>query len=60
MFSAQDEAMEFCTELLRRNHFCMGVKRGKKYVCGGEANEGAVSETVELLSEAIERIRRWR
>ena len=31
--------MEFNTELLRRNYFCRGIKRGKKYVCGGDADE---------------------
>ncbi|WP_054850262.1 hypothetical protein [Vulcanisaeta sp. JCM 14467] len=46
--------------LLRRNKFCMGVKRGGEYVCGGDAGEGAKDKAVGLLSEAIERIRRWR
>ena len=52
--------MEFGVDLLRRNRFCIGKKRGRRYVCGGEAGEGAKSRAVDLLTEAIERMRRWR
>ena len=55
MPNAQDELVD----LLRGNHFCIGVKRGKRYVCGGKTNEDAKSKTIELLNEAIERIQRW-
>ena len=47
-------------ELLRRNRFCMGVKRGNEYRCGGEADEVAKSKAVNLIVEAIRRMRRWR
>ena len=46
--------------MLMKNHFCRGVKRGRKYVCGDEASEEERDKAVELLSEAIERIRLWR
>ena len=59
MYSALGEPSELDIGLLRRNRFCMGVKRGKKYVCGGEADENAVNKAIELLSEAINRIQRW-
>ena len=47
-------------EALRRNKFCIGVKRGNGYRCGGETNEDAKSKAVELLNEAVRRIWRWR
>ena len=45
--------MEFDTDLLRRNHFCMGRKKGKKYVYGGYADEDMKSKAIELLDEAV-------
>ncbi|GAB6943765.1 hypothetical protein [Vulcanisaeta sp. JCM 14467] len=51
---------EFNMELLWRNRFCQGVKRGGEYVCGGEADENAVNKVVELLGEAVGRILKWR
>ena len=60
MYSALGEPREFDIELLMRNHFCIGLKRGKKYICGGDANEIAKSKAVELLVETINRIQRWR
>ena len=51
---------EFNAELLRRIKFCIGVKRGSGYRCGGEAGEDAKSKAVELLVETINRILRWR
>ena len=53
MSGALDVTMEFDTELLRRNRFCIGVKRGNEYRCGSEANEDAKSKAVELLAEAV-------
>ena len=52
--------MEFDMELLRRNKFCRGIKRGREYVCGGEADEGTKSNAIELLAEAVRRILKWR
>ena len=61
MSSALGEPREFNVELLKSNHFCVGVKRGRKYRCGSDANELEVMDkAVELLSEAIERMQRWR
>ena len=60
MSSALGETMEFNTESLMRNKFCIGVKRGNRYVCGDDANEDSKSKIVGLLSEAIRRIQRWR
>ena len=51
---------KFNVELLRRNRFCMGVKRGGEYVCGGDAGKDAKRKAVELLTEAVRRILRWR
>ena len=45
---------------LKSNHFCTGVKRGREYVCGGDADENAISKAVDLLIEAIRRITYWR
>lgn len=59
MLNALDSSMEFNTELLRRNYFCIGVKRGKRYVCGGDADEDSVNNAVELLDEAVRRILKW-
>ena len=60
MPSAPGGLGEFNAGSIRRNHFCMGVKRGKKYVCGGDANEDAINNAVDLLIEAVNRIQRWR
>ena len=60
MPNALSELSEFDTELLRRNKFCMGVKRGREYRCGGDAGESAISKAAELLIEAINQILRWR
>ena len=60
MSSALGEAMGFDMELLRRNRFCQGIKRGREYQCGDEANEDAKGKAIELLSEAINRMLRWR
>ena len=60
MPSALDELNEFNMELLGRNRFCMGKRRGRRYVCHGDANEGAKSKAVSLLIEAVRRMRRWR
>ena len=60
MSGAPDGLGRFNIELLMRNKFYIGVKRGKEYVCGDNANEDAKSKAVELLSEAIKRILRWR
>ncbi len=52
--------MKVNSELLKRNRFCHGVKRGKKYVCGDEVNDqSAINNTVDLLIEAISRTLRW-
>ena len=46
---------------LRRNRFCIGKKRGRKYICGSdEVSEEEKSKAVELLSETVKRIWRWR
>ena len=45
---------------LKSNHFCIGVKRGGEYVCGGDADEDAKGKAVELLVEAVRRVQRWR
>ena len=60
MSSALGELGEFSVDLLKSNHFCTGVKRGKEYVCGGEADENAKGKAVELLDEAIRRMLHWR
>ena len=60
MSSALDELGELNADSLRRNRFCMGVKRDGEYVCGGEADENVKGKAVELLSEAIRRMQRWR
>ena len=59
MYGALD-GLEFNAYSLRRNHFCMGIKRGKKYVCGDNADEDSVNRAVELLIEAVRRILRWK
>ncbi|GAB6944980.1 hypothetical protein JCM14467A_17620 [Vulcanisaeta sp. JCM 14467] len=51
--------MEFSVDSLRRNRFCIGVKRGGEYVCGGDASEEKRDKTVGLLAEAINRMLRW-
>ena len=56
MSGVLDELSELNVELLRRNRFCMGKKRGKKYVCNGNADENAVNKAVELLVEAVRRV----
>ena len=60
MSSALGGLSEFDTELLRRNRFCIGVKRGNEYVCGGEASEEERGKAVDLLVEAVGRILKWR
>ena len=38
-------------DLLRRNHFCAGKKKGNEYVCDGEVdNSGMVDNVVNLLA----------
>ena len=59
MYGALD-GLGFNADSLRRNHFCIGVKRGNEYQCGGDANEDAKSKAVELLIEAVIRILRWK
>ncbi|ADN51766.1 hypothetical protein [Vulcanisaeta distributa] len=53
MSGAPGQFTGFNAELLRRNRFCMGVKRGREYVCSGEAGEDAVNKAVDFLVEAI-------
>ncbi|WP_460173676.1 hypothetical protein, partial [Vulcanisaeta sp. JCM 14467] len=60
MSSALDELSEPNMELLRRNKFCMGIKRGREHQCGSDADENAINKAVELLAEAVRRILRWR
>ncbi|BDR93056.1 hypothetical protein [Vulcanisaeta souniana] len=60
MSGAPGQFTGFNAELLRRNRFCMGVKRGREYVCSGEAGEDAVNKAVDFLVEAINRIQHWR
>ena len=59
MYGALD-GLGFNADSLRRNHFCIGVKRGNEYQCGGDANENAINNTVDLLIETVNRIQRWR
>ncbi len=52
---------EFSTGLLRANHFCMGKRRGKRYVCGDDvSNPKVIDNAIELLIEAINRMLKWR
>ena len=51
---------EFSVDLLKSNHFCTGVKRGREYRCGGEADENAINNAIDLLVEVINRTQRWR
>ena len=60
MSSALGGLDKFNVELLKSNHFCMGVKRGNEYRCGGDAGEDTKSKAVDLLIEAVKRMRRWR
>ncbi|WP_054850339.1 hypothetical protein [Vulcanisaeta sp. JCM 14467] len=60
MSSALGEFGELNVDSLRRNRFCMGVKRGNEYQCGDEANKNTIDKAVELLGEAVRRILRWR
>ena len=61
MPNAQDKLEGFNTDLLRRNYFCKGKKKGNEYVCDGEAdNSGVVDNAVDLLAETLRRLLRWR
>ena len=60
MPNAQDKLEGFNTDLLRRNYFCKGKKKGNEYVCDGEAdNSGVVDNAVDLLAETLRRLLRW-
>mgnify|MGYP001773257582 CR=1 FL=1 len=56
MSGALGQAMEFNVELLRSNHFCVGVKRGNRY---DNVDEDAVNNAVDLLDETVNRALRW-
>ena len=57
MSGALDQLENFNTELLRNNRFCMGRKRGKRYVCGGNVDDPEkVNNAVDLLDEAVRRL----
>ncbi|WP_243665726.1 hypothetical protein [Vulcanisaeta sp. JCM 16159] len=61
MSSALGQSTVFNTELLRKNHFCMGKRRSKRYVCSSEVDEpNIINNVVELIIEAIRRIWHWR
>ena len=60
MSSALDVLSKLNMDSLRRNKFCIGVKRGREYRCGGDANENAINNAVDLLVEAVNRMLRWR
>lgn len=60
MFSVQDEYAEFNVKSLRANYFCIGKKKGKRYVCFNAVNDPeTINKAVELLIEAINRTLRW-
>lgn len=47
-------------EVIKRNKFCSGVRVGHKYACGGEVNDvELLNESVNLLTEAVNRILKW-
>ncbi|WP_252901609.1 hypothetical protein, partial [Vulcanisaeta sp. JCM 14467] len=54
------DGLRFNADSLRRNRFCIGVKRGREYRCGGEADENAINNAIDLLIEAIKRLIHWR
>ena len=60
MPDAQDQITGISKELIIRNRFCRGVKRGKRYVCSDKVSSlTIINKAVKLLIETANRILRW-